>query len=151
MAPSQAYLIDTNILLRLTRLRDPQHDLIQASMDELIRRGARFVFSLQNAVEFWNVCTRPSERNGFGLSIAETAQSFQFVESIMKLLPDNQQVYSIWRRMVVEHNVRGVQVHDAHLAATMQAHGVDRILTLNRPDFLRYEHVQAVHPSAVVP
>jgi predicted nucleic acid-binding protein len=67
----------------------------------------------------------------------------------MIFLPDNAQVYSIWRRLVVEHNGRGVQVHDAHLAATMQVHGVGRILTLNRPDFLRYADVQAVHPSAV--
>jgi predicted nucleic acid-binding protein len=149
MAPGAGYLIDTNVLLRLSRDDDPQHDLVRGAMDWLDRQGADFFFTLQNVVEFWNVCTRPAAANGFGLSVEETALEIRSIEKVMIFLPDNAQVYSIWRRLVVEHNVRGVQVHDAHLAATMQAHGVGRILTLNRPDFLRYADVQAVHPSAV--
>jgi predicted nucleic acid-binding protein len=38
---------------------------------------------------------------------------------------------------VIANKVRGVQVHDARLAAIMQAYGLTRILTLNQPDFLR--------------
>jgi len=67
----------------------------------------------------------------------------------MTFLPDNEEVYSIWRRLVIANQVRGVQVHDAHLAAIMQAYGLTRILTLNQPDFLRYENIQAIHPSQV--
>jgi predicted nucleic acid-binding protein len=68
----------------------------------------------------------------------------------MILLPDAGQVYSIWRTLVIANNVRGVQVHDAHLAATMLAHGVTRILTLNQPDFLRYAGLEAVHPGQLL-
>jgi len=32
------------------------------------KRGIETCFSLQNIAEFWNVCTRPVERNGYGLS-----------------------------------------------------------------------------------
>jgi predicted nucleic acid-binding protein len=150
MAPSQAYLIDTNILLRISRHGDPQHELIGASLKELEKLGALLCYAPQNIAEFSNVCTRPARNNGFGLSIGETDERVESIERKMTLLADSERVYSIWRRLVVEHNVRGVQVHDAHLAATMQAHGVGRILTLNGPDFLRYADVQAVHPSAVV-
>jgi predicted nucleic acid-binding protein len=65
----------------------------------------------------------------------------------MTLLPDNEEVYSIWRALVTANQVRGVQVHDARLAAVMQAHGLTHILTLNQPDFLRYTKIEAVHPS----
>jgi predicted nucleic acid-binding protein len=67
----------------------------------------------------------------------------------MTFLPDIEQVYSIWRESVVTNNVRGVQVHDARLAAVMRAFGVTRILTLNQSDFLRYAGIQAVHPNQV--
>jgi len=66
-------------------------------------------------------------------------------------LPDNLQVYSIWRELVVAHNVKGAKVHDARLAAIMQAYGLANILTLNEPDFLRYPGIQPVHPSQVNP
>ncbi len=95
------------------------------------------------------MCTRPAERNGYGLSIAETNHRVEAIERTMTLLPDNEQVYSIWRQLVLANNVRGLQVHDARLAAIMQAYGVAHILTLNQPDFLRYAEVQVVHPSQV--
>jgi predicted nucleic acid-binding protein len=150
MAPGAGYLIDTNVLLRLSRDKDPHHDLVQAAMDELDRQDADFFVTLQNIAEFWNVCTRPAARNGFGLTIEETSVKLQSIEKIMTFLPDSSQVYSIWRRLVVEKRVQGVQVHDAHLAAAMLAYGVTHILTLNRAGFLRYDDVTAVDPGSVL-
>jgi predicted nucleic acid-binding protein len=143
------YLIDTNILLRLSRQDDPQHDAIQTALNSLDKQGAEFYFSLQNIAEFWNVCTRPVERNGFGLSIEETNQRVEAIERTMTLLPDNDRVYPIWRRLVRDNNVRGAQVHDARLAALMEAYGVPYILTLNQPDFARYSNALAIHPNQV--
>jgi predicted nucleic acid-binding protein len=126
------------------------HQIIHAALDALKRQGIEFHFSIQNIAEFWNVCTRPMERNGYGLTIAETNFLLEFIESTMTFLPDNEQVYVIWRRLVLSNGVRGVQVHDARLVAIMQAHGLTRILTLNQPDFQRYSEIQAVHPSQVL-
>jgi 2-amino-4-hydroxy-6-hydroxymethyldihydropteridine diphosphokinase len=129
------FLIDANVLLRIFRQDDPQYQLIAEALDELDDRGAESCFSLQNIAEFWNVCTRPKERNGYGLSIADTNECVEYIEHTMTYLPDSQQVYSIWRDLVITRNVRGVQVHDARLAAIMRAYGVTRILTLNESDF----------------
>src|SRR5271165_4746088 len=92
-----------------------------------------------------------SEMAGYGLAIAETNLRVEYIERTMTFLPDNEQVYSIWRQLVIANNVRGVQVHDARLAATMKAYGVSHILTLNQPDFLRYSDIQTVHPNQVQP
>ncbi len=146
-----AYLIDTNVLLRLSQQSDPHHAVIQTALGVLDKQGAEFYFSLQNIAEFWNVCTRPVERNGYGLSIDETKQRVEFIESTMTLLPDNDQVYWFWRQLVVTQNVRGVQVHEARLAALMDAYGVTHILTLNLPDFARYSKVQVIHPCDLQP
>jgi predicted nucleic acid-binding protein len=151
MDPSLRYLIDTNVLLRLSRQDDPQHQLIATTIEALGRQGADLCFAIQNVAEFWNVFTRPAERNGYGPSVVEANQRVDFIERTMTFLPDNEQVYSIWRHLVVANNVCGVQVHDARLAAIMQAHGVARILTLNESDFLCYAGIQAVHPNRLQP
>jgi predicted nucleic acid-binding protein len=151
MASAQGYLVDTNVLLRLSRLDDPRQQLIKAAINELNGRGAGLYFALQSIAEFWNVCTRPTERNGFGISIAETSQYVEQLERTFTFLPDNERVYSIWRQLVIAYNVRGVQVHDARLVAIMQAYGLAHILTMNQQDFLRYTNIQAVHPSQAQP
>ena len=149
MASEPSYLIDTNILLRLSKQDDPSHSVVQTAVDTLTKRGAQLCYTAQNISEFWNVCTRPASHNGFGLSIRETDTRVQAIELLMALLPDNEQAYRIWRQLVVRNGVRGVQVHDARLAAAMQAHGVSHILTLNQPDFARYAPVNVVHPQAI--
>lgn len=149
MPVGKSCLIDTNILLRYSQLRDPQHQLVQDAVHELNRQGAELCFTLQNATEFWNVCTRPADKNGYGLPTSEALRRMDSIERVMTFLPDTSTVYSLWRQLVTSHNVRGIQVHDAHLVATMQAHGIGHILTLNRGDFARFTEVQAIHPSEV--
>ena len=151
MVSAPRYLIDTNILLRISRQDDPQHKLVGTALKELNRQGSEACFSMQNIAEFWNVCTRPVDRNGFGLSIAEANQRVEFIERTMTFLPDNEQVYSIWRRLTATNGVRGVQVHDAHLVAIMLAYGLTHVLTINQADFLRYAGILAVHPGQMQP
>jgi predicted nucleic acid-binding protein len=149
MPVPEGYLVDTNILLRVSRQHDPQHEVTAQALLALESQHVALYYSLQNMAEFWNVCTRPADRNGYGLSISETIRGVQTIERRMTCLPDSELVYSNWRRLVIANEVRGVQVHDARLAAIMQAYGLAHILTLNQPDFLRYSGIQAVHPSQI--
>ena len=48
---------------------------------------------------------------------------------------------------VTEFRVTGAKVHEARLAALMQAHGTGRMLTFNVADFARYPDVEAIHPD----
>lgn len=147
MVAASEYLVDTNILLRLSQRGDPRHQVIDTALHELEKQRANLYFSMQNMAELWNVCTRPVARNGYGLSTAETSRHAAAIEHSMRFLPDDDRVYSIWRQLVVAHNVRGVQVHDARLVAIMLAHGVTHLLTMNQSDFARYANIQAIHPS----
>lgn len=63
------YLLGTNVLLRLTDRRNPQHPLVRTAVRKLRRQGHQLSVTLQNCVEFWNVFTRPVARNGFGTPI----------------------------------------------------------------------------------
>lgn len=144
-----AYLADTNILLRISTRQEPTYLQVRTAVRALRARGAVLCFTSQNLAEFWNVCTRPADRNGLGLSIAEANRRAQLIESTFKLLADNEQVHHEWRRLIVTHSVLGVQVHDARLVAAMRVHGLTHILTLNDRDFARYPGIMAVNPSDV--
>jgi predicted nucleic acid-binding protein len=81
--------------------------------------------------------------------VNKTEANARIIESSFRFLPDDESVYREWRRIVVAFSVSGVQVHDARLAATMYAHGITDILTLNRPDFARFAGLQAIDPNRV--
>ena len=145
------YLVDTNVLLRFLRHDDPSHQIVQDAVHKLEAGGHQRQTTLQNLAEFWNVSTRPSNENGFGQTPVETDQLLQELELLFSLLSDSDDVYREWRRLVVDYDVAGVQVHDARLAASMIAHNVTHILTFNVTDFERYklEGIMAVDPAAV--
>jgi predicted nucleic acid-binding protein len=140
-------LVDTNILLRMTRRSDPQYQIVDTALSQLASKGTSLHYTHQNIAELWNAMTRPLSRNGLGLTVAEAAREVVAIETGMTLLPDGETVYREWRRIVLRHNVQGVQVHDARLAAAMYVHGVTHILTLNVTDFKRFDGLTAVHPG----
>jgi predicted nucleic acid-binding protein len=102
-------LVDTNILLRVTRRSDPQHQLVDTALARLSSLGTILQYTHQNIAELWNAMTRPLARNGLGLTIAEAERQVRAIEAGMTLLPDSEAVYREWRRIVVERGVSGVQ------------------------------------------
>ncbi len=142
-------LVDTNILLRMTRRSDPEHQLVDTALARLASQGTIFHYTHQNIAELWNAMTRPQARNGLGLSAADAEREVRAIEAGMIFLPDSEAVYREWRRIVVQQGVMGVLVHDARLAAAMYVHGVGHVLTLNVTDFSRFSGLTAVHPSRI--
>jgi len=128
---------------------DHDYPLIVSAIDAILQRGAVLCYTSQNVAEFWNTCTRPLNRNGYGLTPAETDRRARLFEDNLRLLPDSLAVHQEWRRLLVIDNVSGAQVYDARLAAAMRVHGVKRILTFNERDFARYTDIEAVHPRTV--
>jgi predicted nucleic acid-binding protein len=135
------HLIDTNILLRIARRDNPDHAVVDS--------GTALYYTHQNIAEFWNVTTRPTDRNGFGLTPAHADRETRAIESGMVLLPDSEAIYHEWRRIVGLHSVFGVRVHDARLVAAMKVHAVTHLPTLNTEDFARYPDITVVHPGSL--
>lgn len=143
------YLVDTNVLLRFADRTHPLHPTVRAAVRKLRTEGHRLRATPQNFAEFWNVATRPVERNGFGLVPADADRLLRLVERLFPLLPDSPAIYPEWSRLVVSLGVSGVQVHDARLVAAMIVHGVTHILTFNTADFARYTTVGIVAADPV--
>lgn len=58
-------LVDTNILLRITRRSDPQHKAVDVALAYLAEQGTALYYTHQNIAEFWNAMTRPIARNAW--------------------------------------------------------------------------------------
>jgi predicted nucleic acid-binding protein len=144
-----SYLLDSNVLLRWVQPSAPDYQLTTSAVDSLVSQRVALCYTSQNVAEFWNACTRPIDRNGYGLSPPETDRLARVFESQLNFLADNILVHQEWRRLIVAYDVAGVQVHDARLVAAMHVHGIRHILTFNQKDFARYNDIEAIHPRSV--
>jgi predicted nucleic acid-binding protein len=142
-------LIDTNVLLRRAQPGHPLHASAVDSVARFLARSTPVYFTPQNIAEFWNVATRPADKNGLGLPHATVLAEIAAIESLLILLPDAPAVCPEWKRLVTTHRVTGVKVNDARLVAFMSVFRIKSILTFNTGDFTRYPFIAALHPSEV--
>ncbi len=113
-------LLDTGVLLRLFERLDPNYGDVRAVLKLFWARSIELVITPQNAVEFWNVSTRPvTARGGYGHSPAKTRARLMAIERICRVLPETSVTYVEWKRLVIAHSIIGVSVHDARIVAQM--------------------------------
>lgn len=145
------YLVDTNILVRVFDRTQTLHPVTRAAVRKLRANGHTLQITSQNCIEFWNVATRPKQRNGCGWSLTEAEKMLRLVERVFRLLTDSPDTYAQWRQLVIQFGVSGVQVHDARLVAAMRVNAITHILTFNTVDFKRYSAIGivAVDPATI--
>jgi predicted nucleic acid-binding protein len=130
-----AYLLDTNILVRLANAADAQHAVVARAVIELHRQGEPLHLTGQILIEFRNVATRPKAQNGLGLSVQETEAQAAGFETSFTLLEDTSAIFPTWKGLVGALGIVGKQVHDARLVAVCHAHRMTHLLTINVADF----------------
>ena len=108
-------LIDTNLLVRGLEVDHPMRAIAQEALYQLSIQQEHLGIIPQTIYELWNVCTRPIERNGLGLTLKETIETVREVEQNFVLHPDIPELYPQWKKLVEHYQVRGVKVHDTRL------------------------------------
>ena len=144
-----SFLVDTNLLLRSSEPSHPMYPDASNAINILLNQGEQVCIVPQNLIEFWNVCTRPTERNGLGVTPLEAEAEINRLKELFDFLLDTPTIYPEWERLVIAYGVIGVNVHDARLVAAMLVHGLTHILTFNIRDFARYTEITAVNPTEV--
>jgi predicted nucleic acid-binding protein len=132
-----AYLIDTNVLVRLANAADIRHAVATHAVVELHRRSEVLHLTAQVLIEFRNVAARPTVVNGLGLSAVDAEAQAGGFETAFPLLAETPDIYPAWKALVGAVGVVGKQVHDARLVAVCHAHGVTHLLTFNVAHFAR--------------
>ncbi|NJR48144.1 MAG: type II toxin-antitoxin system VapC family toxin [Hyellaceae cyanobacterium CSU_1_1] len=146
-----SYLLDTNILLRTLVTNDPNYQITQEAIASLRKSREKLYIAPQNLIELWNVATRPADKNGLGLSPFETEKEVAHLKEFFILLPDTEQIYTEWERLVKTYEVKGTKVHDTRLVAFMLIHRLSHILTFNVKDFRRFDaEITPVSPKEII-
>ena len=104
--------------------------------------------SLQVCREFMVSLTRAP----IGGQVHTTGEALAALEDWLvatTLLFEDKGVLRHWERLVEKYAVRGKQMHDCHIVATMLGSGVTRIATRNPADFERYlpEGIRIIGPT----
>lgn len=144
-----AYLIDTNVLLRVLAEDSPEHAVAMSAVKALKLGGEGLFVTPQVLIECCCAGTRPVRVNGFGWDMGLALSRVRSLMAKFPLLEDGPSIFDEWMRVVGSHAVSGKQVHDARLVAVMKAHGVTNLLTFNVDDFRAYTEIKAVHPASV--
>lgn len=143
------YLIDTNILLRSCQPNHSMYFSASTAVETLLARSEYLCIVPQNIVEFWNVATRPLDKNGLGMTTEKANTEAIKFETLFAIKPDIPEIHQQWRSLVINYGVKGVNVYDARLTAAAIVHDLSKILTFNIRDFKRYSEIDAVHPDDI--
>jgi predicted nucleic acid-binding protein len=79
---------------------------------------------------------------------AQAGHWLRFVRRRFMLLPDREDLSTLWQALVEARGVTGFRAHDVRLVAAMQSYGVARLLTFNAADF-RGLPVTTLDPASV--
>ncbi len=142
-------LLDTNLLLRLARVTDPNFVTAKTSVDRLLSDGEVVCVVPQNVYEFWAVATRPVSANGIGFSVSDCQAEVARIRQVFRLLPDRTTLFDQWEALVRAHACHGRVSFDARLVAAMRTHGLTRLLTFNGTDFRRFPGITVLDPVLV--
>jgi predicted nucleic acid-binding protein len=140
-----AFLIDTNILLRMMQPHHPHCSSAERAVGVLKTRNETLHLAAQNLMEFWAAATRPAGENGLGMSIETVSREMSILKRLFSLLPEAP-LLEEWERLVVRYAVSGKNTHDARLVAAMKQHQITSILTFNVQDVVRYDGIAVIDP-----
>ena len=147
VTPGVSHLfVDTNILVFATNAGSPFESAAETELEQWRRQGTYLYISVQVLREYLAVTTRPSPSQNVLPDYPAILANLASFRSEFHVLEDTRLVSEKLGELVQRFEVKGRQVHDASLAATMLTHGVQHLLTHNGGDFARFAPLIIVHP-----
>ncbi|MBI4493415.1 MAG: type II toxin-antitoxin system VapC family toxin [Chloroflexi bacterium] len=137
--------LDTNVLVYASQAESPFHQAAQRAIQDLYDRRAELWISRQVLREYIAALTRPGAFTD-PEQVATLIADVRRFQSRFLVAEDNREVTERLLALLERIRVGGKHVHDANIVATMQAHGIRRLLTNNPADFARFSHLITVVP-----
>ena len=132
-------MLDTNVLLAATDESRSEHRAALTILNEWTTGDTTLCTSGQILREYLAVATRPAEQNGLGLEPADAVSNVRAIRERTMFLTEDAKVADRLQGLLTDVECGGKQVHDANVIATMLAHGVGTVVTMNVEDFTRFE------------
>ena len=138
--------VDTNILVFATSADSPWQSAAESALEEWRQQGTELCLSVQVLREYLAVTTRPAPGATTPPDYRAILQNTAAFRAGFYVLEDSTAVSEKLEEFVRQFSVKGRQVHDANIAATMRVHGVSDLLTHNVSDFTRFAPLITIHP-----
>lgn len=132
----QRVFIDTNVLVYAMVSSMPLNASATAALRRMWEEGRHLCINGQVLREYLAVMTRT---NTTGCTKETLALDIKRFSETFIVLDDTASVRTCFLELFGSYDVKGSDVHDMNIVATMQAHAIDTILTHNVKDFARYE------------
>jgi predicted nucleic acid-binding protein len=135
-----ACVIDTNVLIYSTVSGNPWYRQARQWLSTLQDTGMRLCVTTQILREYLVVLTRETVfEKSFGIDQA-LAQVGAILPALT-VLDEPIAAADLLRELVHRYQIRGKQIHDANIVAVMLTHGIHRLVTYNRADFVRFDEI----------
>lgn len=132
-------MLDTNVLLAATDEGRAEHSDALTILNEWAAGDTTLCTSGQILREYFAVATQPTEHNGLGLKPADAVSNVRAIRERTAFLAEDARVADRLQGLLADVKCKGKQVHDANVIATLLAHGIGAIVTMNVADFARFE------------
>ena len=137
--------IDTNILIYANLAMSPFHLQATERLQTLDEQRADLWISRQILREYLSGMTRQGNLTR-EIPLASLVADVRYFANRFRVAEDSSQVTERLLTLMEQVPVGGRQVHDANIVATMQAYGIDQLLTHNIADFNRFSELITVLP-----
>ncbi|HWB54332.1 MAG TPA: PIN domain-containing protein [Tepidisphaeraceae bacterium] len=146
-------LVDTNVLLRLIQIGHPhQKPALDAIAYLRLQEQEQLGTCTQALYEMYVVCTRPNSapNPGLGLTPLDALTQIETAQNQFPPQPEPRGLLTRWKDLVRSCNVVGKAAHDARIAALMMEQEIEKLLTFNDSDFVRFPDIQVLNPFDVL-
>jgi len=136
--------VDTNILVYVKQALSPFNVQATAKLKALVAVGHPLWISRQVLREYLVSMSRPGALTS-PVSMAALVADVQGFEKQFLLAEDGPAVMAQLLNLLSTIPIMGKQIHDANIIATMLSHGIQRLVTHNVKDFVRYaSHITVI-------
>jgi predicted nucleic acid-binding protein len=140
-----AVFVDTNILIYAALRQSPLNPQAKERLKRLGEQGIPVWISRQVIREFLAAMTRSRELVE-EVPLEALLELVHYLEAHFLVADEGPHVTARLLELIERIPVRGKQVHDANVVATMLAYDVHNLLTHNTADFARYSDLITVLP-----
>ena len=142
---AETWFVDTNVLVYANVVQAPLHTVALTRLQEVARTGAPLWISRQVLREYLAVVTRPQRWSAPQPLVRALAQ-VRYFQRRFQIADETAVVTACLLTLLRTIPAGGAQIHDANIVATMQAYGIQRLLTENVADFARFSGVITLVP-----
>jgi predicted nucleic acid-binding protein len=136
--------VDTNVLVYANLTSAPFHTDARRSILTFQSAGVDLWINRQVLREYLAVVTRQTFASP--LPAVQAITHIHQIEQSFIVADETAAVTSQLLTLLQTISLGGKQVHDANIVATMLVHGIERLLTHNVADFMRFSHLITVVP-----